>query len=124
MKIYEAVDKRFLSMRPSEGGSISWDVEAHLGRRKGNTTIAADMKITDCFKQISLDFYSTSPALFKQRIDKIDNLMESLEAFKISLHEARLKSVEAILQFREKNRGIRFLEKKGSKKDCCCEDCS
>lgn len=108
MKHFEVVDKRFLSSMSGEGGSSVWDVQAHQSRRRGTTNISADVRMTDCYKSITLEFYSSTPKMFHQRIDKLDSLIESLEMFKDSLKQARLENVKKILEYRKDNRGTRF----------------
>lgn len=123
MKHFEVVDKRFLSPLPSEGGSVTWDVQGHQSRRTGMTNISADINITDCYKKISLEFYSSTPHRFKQRLDKIGSLIDSLEMFQDSLKQARLENVKKILKYRKDNRGTRFSEDKKSKTSSDCIIC-
>ena len=111
MKLYEEVDKRFLTMSPHEGGSISWDVAAHQSRKKGTTNIDAGIDITDCSRKIGLEFYCSTPARFKQRVAKLENLINSLQEFHFALHEARMQNVQAILKYRRENKGERFKSK-------------
>mgnify|MGYP003109701860 CR=1 FL=1 len=115
MKLYEEVDKRFLTMAPHEGGSISWDVSAHQSRKDGSTNIDAGIDITDCSRKIGLEFYCSTPARFKQRVAKLENLISSLQEFHYALHEARSKKVEAILKYRKEKKGERFKSKEAEK---------
>lgn len=119
MKLFEAVDKRFLTMSPHEGGSISWDVAAHQSREKGTTNIDAGIDITDCSRKIGLEFYCPTPARFKQRVAKLENLINSLQEFHFALHEARMQSVKAIIKYRQENKGERFKSKETEE---VCED--
>ncbi len=117
MKLYEAVDKRFLTMSPHEGGSISWDVSSHQNRKEGTTNIDAGIDLTDCNRRIGLEFYCSTPARFKQRMAKLDNLIESLHSFRSAMYEARLKNVQAIIKYRQENKGERF--KSETTKEVC-----
>lgn len=123
MKNFEAVDKRFLSKLSGEGGSVVWDVQAHQHRRRGTTSISADVRMTDCYKSITLEFYSATSKMFHQRIDKLETLIGSLVEFKDSLYEARMKNVQAILKYRKDNKGKRFSEKAKQKGLIGCDFC-
>lgn len=111
MKVYQAVDKKFLNLEPHEGGSIQWFAQAHKEKNDGNSTISAEVDISDCFKKISLEFYCNSPAKFKKRIDKLDTLINSLLSFRASMYEAREEKVKAILKYRKEKKGERFPRK-------------
>lgn len=112
MKLYEAVDKRFLTMAPNQGGSIAWDVAAHQNRTRGTVNTSAGIDLTDCNRKISLEFYWTTGAEFKQRMAKLDNLIESLNSFHDALQQARLESVKAVIRYRKEKKGERFPRKK------------
>lgn len=114
MKTYEAVDKRFLTMNPHETGSIAWYVQAHQASRNGEVSISADISMTDCSRKIGLEFYVDRPWLYKERLGKIDNLMDSLSEFKEELIKARRANVEAIIKYRKENKGERFKSKDAS----------
>ena len=112
MKKYEKGNKRFLTMQPDQGGSVCWDVAAHQSRRSGRTNISAGIDITDCSRKIGLEFYSNCPSEYKQRLDKLDNFIESLTLFRDALVEARQVNVEHILKYRKDNKGNRWKKDK------------
>lgn len=119
MLIHQVVDKRFLNNQPHEGGSICWDVTLHQGRSSGKTNIDAGLDITDCSRKIGLEFYGSTPAKYKERLAKLDNLIDSLTSFREALVDARVKSAENIIKYRQENKGERF---KGKTTEKVCED--
>lgn len=76
--------KEFLSDSHEEFGSISWYVTNEKEYRYG---IDAEVRITDCYKEVTLDFACTPDRMHK-RLKKIDTLIESLERFRASMQKA------------------------------------
>lgn len=68
MKYY---DKRFLSDRSDEGGSIRWTLDTE---NRFNTEII----ITDCSNSVNLDISFYKNKHIDRRIEKLDNLINSL----------------------------------------------
>ena len=68
MKYY---DKRFLSDRSDEGGSVRWTIDT---KHSYNT----ELIITDCEKKICLDIYFNKKKHIDKKIEKVDNLINSL----------------------------------------------
>lgn len=76
--------KAFLSDHEGEGGSITWSVkttgvESYIG------VLESTLRITDCHKQVELDFDCYEYRHVKKRVDKIDRLMLELCKMKESL---------------------------------------
>ena len=119
MRVYQAVDKKFLTMEPHQGGSVCWDVETHQHRKNGKTSVDAGIDLTDCSRKISLEFYFSSPKSFHSRIAKLDTLIDSLLKFRDSMYEARDEKVKAIIKYRKENKGERFKSKEAEE---VCKD--
>lgn len=78
-------DKRFLSKRADEGGSIQWSVTARKYSKGANCFIDTSLVIRDCGRSITLDFdfskkdkpeYNESN--LEQRLAKVDTVLKSL----------------------------------------------
>lgn len=87
----KAQGKRFLSERGDEGGNVRWAVsQSHSGCNYHE----ADVWIGDCFKSICLEFsHDGTPKQVDKRIAKLDNLIEELTEFRISLKKSKAKVV-------------------------------
>jgi len=83
-----AHDKRFLSERSDEGGSVRWAVDPHDGFKNFLT-------ITDCSEVVSLDFYIPQTGNINKHVEKkvakLDNLIESLQLFRKELLKCKVK---------------------------------
>lgn len=76
----EVSDKKFLSDNPDEFGSVSWVVKDYYGSPHSSKK-EAGVRLTDCYKVITLDFEYTNIVEFKARKEKLRTLIESLEEF-------------------------------------------
>lgn len=71
-------DKRFLSDRGDEGGSFRWTIDTQ--HNYDNVLI-----ITDCYKVVTLEFSFRNNKELEERIEKVDNMIDSLLLLKESL---------------------------------------
>ena len=92
MKIlYENQDRRFIGKNPHEYGTISWGIVVDSeGGWKNKPTLDANVRMTDCNKIISWDFSvgDYADGDWQERLNKLDNVLKSLELFKDSLIDA------------------------------------
>lgn len=80
-------DKRFLTHRSDEGGSIGWSIEKH----EWDTGYSSGITITDCYNKVNLDFTFHNNQQLDKRLDKLNNLIDSLELFRDKLESCREK---------------------------------
>lgn len=103
--IYRSNDKRFLDPDSTtgdyEGGSMMWNVRIvhawpqkrteenkHI-KLKNRASLQAELKISDCSRTITLDFNAGSDAQTrKDRIAKLDNMIDGLKKFRTALAKA------------------------------------
>lgn len=85
--------KKFLSQRTDETGSIAatinYDTEderqsvyAEIFGRKDKHSVDATVQIRDCYKQVELTFYASTPEDIRDRREKIDLLINELSQFR------------------------------------------
>lgn len=82
----KACDKRFLTNNPEEFGSVGWGVKTNP---EDYYKIQAELRITDCYEKVTLDFNCEKEKHIDKRIQKLDNLIESLNLMRDSLVEAK-----------------------------------
>lgn len=80
-KAKEWSDKRWLSSDPYEGGSVRWIV-ADVKHSWDN-----ELVITDCNRQVTLDFGWSNKEGLKKRIIKVQKLKYSLKLLEDALKE-------------------------------------
>lgn len=78
--------KLFLSDKASEGSSVRWSITASPGATY--LSLDSEVVITDCHKQVALDFCAYADNDIKGRLDKIDTFIRTLQEFRDSLQEA------------------------------------
>lgn len=83
MKKFSKSSKKFLSGTPHEYGSVAWVVSCEP--KDDYHLICADLRITDCSNDISLDFCTREAEHLEKRIEKLDSLIESLQKFRKAL---------------------------------------
>jgi hypothetical protein len=88
---YKAKGKTFLTDHPEEFGSVSWYVRINPHWMSGDKFIASELRLSDCSKDITLDFNCNTPSETKKRMDKLDTLISELMDFKLSLQKASEK---------------------------------
>lgn len=81
MASYKECSKEFLNQHPHQHGSVSWYVEVDEGSRE----LEANLRITDCYKIINLEFFTGSSKGLDKRIEKLDTMIESLHRFRDAL---------------------------------------
>lgn len=78
--------KQFLSESHQEGGTISWSVITISDSSSVlDYPVEAEIKLTDCYKQINLDFDCVEVKHIKKRVDKLDRLLVELNKMKEAL---------------------------------------
>jgi hypothetical protein len=85
---FKRQNKTFISDDVDEFGSISWFVESAdyvKPKMKQRHTKSAELRITDCYKVITLDFEYCGHDNYSDRVRKVNNLIIELEEFKQSL---------------------------------------
>lgn len=78
--------KKFLSDTPYEYGSVCWEV--CVDPKDRYDLIQADIRITDCNENISLQFSSQKEKHLDKRIQKLDNLIDSLKEMR-KVHKSK-----------------------------------
>lgn len=90
-KHYSNSNKRFLSDRSGEYGTIAWEINAteyYSGEYvPDKVDTDASLRLTDCYQIINLDFCSRKPQTQDERIEKVDNMINSLQEFRKALIE-------------------------------------
>ena len=82
-------NKRFISDEHNEFSSISWHITSGWGEgQKKKHTKCSDLRLSDCYKVISLDFDYEGHDQFLSRIKKIDCLIEELQKYKQALKDS------------------------------------
>lgn len=95
--------KKFLSDTPYEYGSVCWEVCVDPEDRYD--LIQADIRITDCNESISLQFSSNKEKHIDKRIQKLDNLIDSLKEMRKVLKSKEVaESVKTKLKVREQEK--------------------
>ncbi|QDP48788.1 MAG: hypothetical protein Unbinned5081contig1000_37 [Prokaryotic dsDNA virus sp.] len=87
------VNKRFLSRDPDEYGSVAWDVTKEFrynGKQKRVPFFDANLRLSDCYRTITLDFCFGNSKRRKARIKKLATLIAELEKMKKAMEEADL----------------------------------
>lgn len=92
--------KKFLSDTPYEYGSVCWEVFVDPEDRYD--LIQADIRITDCSENIILQFSSQKEKHLDKRIQKLDNLIDSLKEMRKVL---KSKEVSDAVKTKLKARG-------------------
>lgn len=83
-------NKIFITDHPEEFGSIAWSIDKGWGAdtiRKRHSK-ESNLRITDCYKVIVLEFSYQGYDEYLERIKKLDNLIEELNNFKEALQES------------------------------------
>ena len=92
--------KKFLSDTPYEYGSVCWEVFVDPEDRYD--LIQADIRITDCNEKIILGFSSQKENHLDKRIQKLDNLIDSLKEMRKVLKSKEVaEAVKTKLKVRE-----------------------
>lgn len=73
-------NKIFLSDKPDEGGSLHWYVSDNSCEKSADVT--SSMFIRDCARTIELDFGTYTRSNVKDRLVKIDTMIDELYKFK------------------------------------------
>ena len=89
--IYGRGRKEFIAAKPDEDGSISWSVDYCPNRSYGDT-VESYIKIRDCTRTVTLEFSIYENDSYEDRLLKVDNLIDSLQAFR-----GALAATEALL---------------------------
>lgn len=105
MNKYKESQKLFLSSNPTEYGSVCWSVgckdwikpypveDGKIPNRWG------DVRISDCNNSISLDFWYETEEGYQERLEKIEDLIRSLEDFKEAF--IRMRKQELIIEVKK-----------------------
>lgn len=95
--------KKFLSDTPYEYGSVCWEVLVDPEDRYD--LIQADVRITDCSENIILQFSSQKEKHLDKRIQKLDNLIDSLKEMRKVLKSKEVAdAVKTKLKAREEGK--------------------
>lgn len=105
------VTKDFLSQSPEESGSVICkittarvkDITVYNVREGGR--IDGSLRIADCSEHIELDFYAVGQKSFDKRVEKLDTLLEKIQAMRnqyVTLWENHQRDIE----FYKKKEGI------------------
>lgn len=82
------VYKQFLSQREYEYGSAAYTIVCEdIIKHKYDEEVQAELKVTDCSRSISLDFGFRNYGEFKERINKLNELIKIAEKMKEDLTE-------------------------------------
>ena len=86
----KAQSKQFLTDRGDEGGSIRWSI-SNEQREEWilSEYLNAELTVSDCYKQISLDFDCSKHSDFDKRIAKANVLIKEMTAFRNALVKAQ-----------------------------------
>ena len=79
-------DKRFLNDSHEEFGYICWSVSTEVTY---GGIVSAELSIADCSKTICLEFDCHEQKHIQKRIQKLDNMMESLHNMREALVEVQ-----------------------------------
>ena len=71
----------FISPDLDEGGSVRWHIQPYKNT-KDSPRMGCVLSITDCYRTIGLSFYCDSDEMYKERLQKLDNLISSLTRMK------------------------------------------
>lgn len=89
------VRKEFLSQSADESGSVVVQIETPRQKditeyhvRDGSGWLRAGIKISDCYKQVELDFDCHNQKSYEKRILKLDKLLEEVQAMRSQYQEA------------------------------------
>ena len=83
----KARDKRFLNNSFDEG-AVSWTLKSGKDKPYGEF-VTAYLLISDCSKSVELDFCCENYKHVGKRIDKLDNLIDSLNDLREALVQAK-----------------------------------
>lgn len=87
--------KVFLTSDPDQDSSVTWNVGIdHFSAN--DVDLFSMLKIRDCHKLVSLEFNCSSPSKGKQRLDKLDTLINELITFRATLVEGLQKQQETL----------------------------
>lgn len=88
----EESKKVFLSDKPNEFGSLAWCAyscyDEPTDESEGDLWVVADLRITDCSRPITLEFYTSKEEDAKGRLDKLDKMIGQLYAFRTAYTKA------------------------------------
>ncbi|QKN88450.1 hypothetical protein vBValSX1_57 [Vibrio phage vB_ValS_X1] len=84
MPQFKKRNKTFLSESHEEFGSVSWYVKE---RGDWGSDVQSEIRITDCYKVVTLDFCAESPSDAKKRLEKLDTLITELQEARKALQE-------------------------------------
>lgn len=104
--IYDKHNKVFLNERSDEYGSICWYTSiadyatAYRPDRKEDRLPArnAELRISDCTNNITLDFYYNTHKTFNERLTKLDTLITEM----LSFREVLIESSKLDVKFEDK----------------------
>lgn len=82
--------RKFLSSRFDEGSVVQWEVEQWGKETDRNRGAWAFLKIRDCDRSVRLDFDIDSEKERKQRLKKLDTLINELNKLRECLLEAEV----------------------------------
>jgi len=85
--LYEETGKTFLTTATDEDSSVSWATSTDYFRT-GQHNIEGRLKVRDCYKVVSIEFFCGSEKEYKQKLDKLDTLINELYKFRNSLTTA------------------------------------
>lgn len=95
MAEYNFAHKKFLTTHPHQNGSVGWYVDVG----EGESSVDCDIRLTDCYKAINLEMYWDNAGTFGRRINKLDELIVSLNMLKQEMYAAEaVRSLNQIIQ--------------------------
>ena len=81
----KAKDKRFLNDSHEEFASVSWYVTNE--DKVFYNFMESEVRIADCHNVITLDFNCADIVAAKKRLQKLDNLIESLSEMRVAMSD-------------------------------------
>ena len=82
-------NKTFITDNTTEFGSVSWHVSDGWGQgQEKKHRKNSELRLTDCYKVITLDFDYDGWDNFQERIKKVECLIEELQKYKQALRDS------------------------------------
>ncbi len=75
-------EKSFLNDIPDETGYIAWTLNTEPDWKEKDSDMEASLTIADCKKSLRFDFNVYETISVEERVNKIENIQQSLENFK------------------------------------------
>lgn len=93
--LFETGGKTFLTPAVDQDSSVSWNVCVDSYDRAKDIDIGSMLKIRDCHKLVSLEFFIGDRDTLEQRLGKLDTLISELNKFRAALIQGHHYKKEA-----------------------------